>query len=62
MKFHGSEDETSFKDALKNIFCLFIIKSLPWGKIIALFGIFVKEWGKIKKIAFSMSSRNFGEE
>ena len=44
MNFHGSEDGTSFKDALKMYFTLmFILKSLPLGKIIALFGIFVKK-------------------
>ena len=45
MNFHGSEDGTSFKDALKMYFTLmFILKSLPLGTIIALFGFLVKKW------------------
>jgi hypothetical protein len=44
MKLYGSEDGTSFKNALKNGYALmFIIKSLPLGKIIPLSGIFVKK-------------------
>ena len=42
---------------------MFIIKSLTWGKIIALFGIFVKKGGKNQENCFfSRSLRNFGED
>ena len=47
MKFHGSEDGTSFNNALKMYFALmFIKKSLPLEEIIAIFGFFLKRGGR----------------
>ena len=40
---------------------MFLINSLLWEKIMALFGIFYKKGEKMRKIAYLSSSLNFDE-